>query len=78
MKDDRSDGCAGIILLFLLSVAIIMVALKLIGVIHISWFWVLCPIWCPAAICFAAICVACAVVLINELLKYISASWKKR
>ena len=32
------------------TLTVIFVVLKLIGVIHWSWIWVLCPMWLPAAI----------------------------
>lgn len=32
------------------TLTVIFVVLKLVGVIHWSWIWVLCPMWLPAAI----------------------------
>lgn len=37
---------------------IILVALKLTGVISLSWFWVLLPFFAYPAIYYGAICVA--------------------
>lgn len=46
---DRNNGSAtGMTLSSTLTV--IFVVLKLCGVIHWSWIWVLCPMWLPAAI----------------------------
>lgn len=32
------------------TLTVIFVVLKLCGVIHWSWIWVLCPMWLPSAI----------------------------
>lgn len=39
----KSESSSGLDFLDLLS--ILFIALKLLGVIHWSWFWVLAPIW---------------------------------
>lgn len=49
-KDGRAVG--GMTLSGTLTV--IFVVLKLVGVIHWSWLWVLAPMWLPTAI-FAAV-----------------------
>ncbi len=36
------------------TLTVIFVVLKLVGVIHWSWLWVLAPTWLPSAI-FAAV-----------------------
>lgn len=37
------------------TLAVIFIVLKLVGVIHWSWLWVLCPIWLPNAVLVAVI-----------------------
>lgn len=46
---DRNNGAAGGMTLSG-TLTVIFVVLKLCGVIHWSWIWVLCPMWLPAAI----------------------------
>lgn len=46
---NKSNGAAGGMTLRG-TLTVIFVVLKLIGVIHWSWIWVLCPMWLPAAI----------------------------
>lgn len=37
------------------TLAVIFIVLKLVGVIHWSWLWVLCPIWLPNSVLVAVI-----------------------
>lgn len=46
---DRNNGAAGGMTLSG-TLTVIFVVLKLCGVIHWSWLWVLCPMWLPAVI----------------------------
>ena len=57
----RNNGAAGGMTLSG-TLAVIFIVLKLVGVIHWSWLWVLAPIWAPTAIL--------AVVLIWVVCKY--------
>lgn len=45
----RNNGAAGGMTLSG-TLAVIFIVLKLVGVIHWSWLWVLAPIWAPTAI----------------------------
>lgn len=45
----RNNGAAGGMTLSG-TLAVIFIVLKLVGVIHWSWLWVLAPIWAPMAI----------------------------
>jgi hypothetical protein len=45
----RDNGAAGGMTLSG-TLAVIFIVLKLVGVIHWSWLWVLAPIWAPTAI----------------------------
>ena len=49
----RNNGAAGGMTLSG-TLAVIFIVLKLVGVIHWSWLWVLCPIWLPTAVLAAA------------------------
>lgn len=53
-KNENNNG-GGIGLLGLLQVAFIV--LKLCGVIHWNWVWVLAPLWIPIAIVLAIVVV---------------------
>lgn len=44
-SDNHNGGNSGITFCGLLAIAFIV--LKLIGVIHWSWVWVLAPLWIP-------------------------------
>ena len=48
MKVSTSSSSSGVS--FLGVLAIVFIVLKLIGTIDWSWWWVLSPIWIPAAI----------------------------
>lgn len=45
MATQTNGGVTGLELLL-----IVFIVLKLVGVIHWSWWWVLSPFWIPAAI----------------------------
>lgn len=45
----RDDGAVGGMTLSG-TLAVIFIVLKLVGVIHWSWLWVLSPVWLPTAI----------------------------
>lgn len=59
---NNSNNNGGITFFGLLAVAFIV--MKLCGVIHWSWVWVLAPLWIPA--CFVVI-VAVIIILIGNL-----------
>ena len=48
MSGSSSSASGGIGFLGLLTIAFIV--LKLVGVIHWSWWWVLSPLWIPFAL----------------------------
>lgn len=45
MSDKRSSQKGGIS--FFLVLTIVLVVLRIVGVISISWIWVLSPLWIP-------------------------------
>ena len=47
MKDDK-ETTSGIT--FFGALTVLFIGLKLSGIIHWSWMWVLAPIWAPSAI----------------------------
>lgn len=55
-NNNKSGGRAGIGFCGLLTIAFIV--LKLLNVIEWSWWWVLAPIWIPAATVFIILIVA--------------------
>ena len=55
---------------------IILVVLKLIGGINISWVWVLAPFWIPLAINLAVILIVAAIAIIALLIAAI-VEWRK-
>jgi len=56
----------------LLPIAALLIALKLAGVIHISWLWVFSPLWLPLAIllaflaAFATLALSIAILQVNK------------
>lgn len=42
----ENSGCGCLLAI----IGIVLVGLKLLGVLNISWVWVLCPFWIPTAI----------------------------
>lgn len=59
-SNNNSNG--GITFFGLLAIAFIV--MKLAGLIHWSWVWVLAPLWMPSA---AAVIIALVIVLIGKL-----------
>jgi len=51
--------------LFLTGLALLFIALKLCGVIHWSWLWVLSPLWIP----FGLIVIFILVILVCKIIK---------
>lgn len=51
-NNDNNNNGAGVTFLGLLTIAFIV--LKLCGVIHWRWLWVLAPLWIPAVIVVVA------------------------
>lgn len=45
----------GVTMWLIVVASIVLVALRLLEVIHWSWIWVLAPIWIPAAMVFLMI-----------------------
>ena len=43
-------GLSGWTLGFMPTLAVLFIILKIIGLMPFGWFWVLCPIWIPAAV----------------------------
>lgn len=48
MKDSKTQTSGGIG--FFEALAIVFIALKLMGIITWSWWWVLAPLWAPLAV----------------------------
>ncbi len=44
---------------FLPTLALILITLKLMGVVGLSWFWVLSPIWMPILLFIVVVLIAC-------------------
>lgn len=62
----RDTTYKGIGFLDLLCVALIV--LKLLGVIELSWVWVLAPFWIPLVIALIVVTVVCLIALLVFLL----------
>lgn len=60
-NDDNRGGGGGIS--FCGVLAIVLIALKLAGVIKISWVWVLAPLWIPTGL---IIIISIAIALITH------------
>lgn len=45
--------------------AILFIALKLLGIIHWSWWWVLSPLWIPFAVILGIFAIVGLVLLIK-------------
>ena len=45
---------------------IVFITLKLIGIIHWSWWWVLSPIWISTAICVIVLLVVSAILFLSD------------
>ena len=57
-------SCSG----FPLIATIVLAILKVTGIINVTWWWVFCPLWIPAAIVFAAVLVIFILVLIYAII----------
>lgn len=55
MKDDK-ETTGGIT--FFGGLTVLFIGLKLSGIIHWSWYWVLAPIWLPSAVVLTVLVVA--------------------
>lgn len=55
MKDDK-ETTGGIT--FFGALTVLFIGLKLSGIIHWSWCWVLAPIWLPSAVALTVLVVA--------------------
>ena len=55
MKDDK-ETTGGIT--FFGAMTVLFIGLKLSGIIHWSWCWVLAPIWMPCAVILTVLVVA--------------------
>ena len=64
MSDNKSTSSSGIGFFGLL--AILFIALKLIGVITWSWLWVLAPIWIPFVIVVFILIIAGMLIIANK------------
>ena len=64
MSDNKSTTSPGIGFFGLL--AILFIALKLIGVITWSWLWVLAPIWIPFVIIVFIFSIAGMIIIANK------------
>lgn len=62
-KSHASGGGIG----FFGALAILFIALKLCGVIHWSWVWVLWPLWLPITILFAILLLVFIVYVVATL-----------
>ena len=60
MKDDK-ETTSGIT--FFGALTVLFIGLKLSGIIHWSWMWVLAPIWAPSAIILVVLVVTYVVML---------------
>lgn len=66
---DNSQTSSGIGFSGLLT--IVFITLKLIGTIHWSWWWVLSPVWIPAALVLGVFVLLFLTAYIFEILKRI-------
>lgn len=62
MKDSKTQTSGGIGFFEILAIAFI--ALKLMGIITWSWWWVLAPLWAPVAV---ILIIAAALGLVTSL-----------
>lgn len=59
---NRSSGGIG----FCGLLSIVFIVLKLCGVIHWSWLWVLAPLWTPIAIFFLVLIIGIMIEIISR------------
>ena len=64
--------------LIILIAIIVVIFLKLLGVIQISWFWLLCPIWGAGALILVALIVMSIAALICNLIDRIKEKKNER
>jgi hypothetical protein len=62
---DNSKTCGGGIG-FCGALTILFIALKLLGVITWSWWWVLSPLWIPVALAIVVILIVVAVIIFKD------------
>jgi hypothetical protein len=65
MKSEKSTNTSGITSGSILG--LIFITLKLCGVIHWSWIWVLCPFWIVFAIIILALVISAIIVILQHL-----------
>lgn len=58
-----------IVRIFFLLLYVYIVALKLTGIVTLSWIWVLSPIWIPAAVVLAILLIVLVVAVVKVLTK---------
>lgn len=68
MKPSENAKTAAQSFPFLAILALIFITLKLTGHITWSWFWVLAPLWIPAAIGLALLLTGLTLLLVAELM----------
>lgn len=61
-SSNRSSGGVG----FFGLLSIVFIILKLCGVIHWSWLWVLAPLWTPIAIFFLVLIIGIIIEIISR------------
>ena len=66
MKNNNQFGVPGIRFLGLMLVSLLFSVLKLCGILKLSWWWVLAPIWLSAILSFIVILGVCITLLITR------------
>ena len=64
MKESKSATSSGIG--FTGALTILFIALKLLGVISWSWFWVLSPVWISLALFLLVLAITGIIILVNN------------
>lgn len=67
VKETKVVKSGGVSFCGLLAIAFIV--LKLCGVIGWSWWWVLAPLWIPAAVAIAAVVLVGVVIVLSYIVK---------
>ncbi len=62
-QSDNSGGATCIMALFG-ALGVALSALKIVGLVHWSWWWVTAPFWAPTV----GVLAACAVIVVDTLL----------